>query len=74
MTDSRCPGVLLKLRLKGALRLLSVENLSTGTQASATGESLNSGDPAVHPTVCHNIDISSYCGFCWKNFGGEIWT
>ena len=63
----------MRLRLKGALRIPSVENLSTGIEASATGESLNSGDPAVHPAARHNIDISCY-GFCWTNFGGEIWT
>ena len=68
-----CPGVLMRLRLKGALRLMSVENLSTGIEASGTGESLNSGDPAVHPAARHNIDINNY-GFCWRNFGGEIWT
>ena len=59
--------------MKGALRLISVENLSTGIEASASGESLNSGDPAVHPAARHNIDISYY-GFCSRNFGGEIWT
>ena len=36
-----------------------VRNLSTGIEASATGESLNSGDVAVHPAARHNIDISS---------------
>ena len=46
-----CPSVLMRLRLKGALRLRSVEDLSTGIEASATGESLNSGDPAVHPAA-----------------------
>ena len=50
-----CPGVLMRLRLKGALRLMSVENLSTGMEASATGESLNSGDPALHPAARHRI-------------------
>ena len=63
----------MRLRLEGALGLISVENLSTGIEASASGESLNSGDPAVHPGARHNIDISYY-GFCWRNFGGEIWT
>ena len=29
------------------------ENLSTGIEASATGESLNSGDPAVYPAARH---------------------
>ena len=43
----------MRLRLKGALRLMSVENLSTGIEASASGESLNSGDPAVHPAARH---------------------
>ena len=51
-----------------------LKNLSTGIEASATGEALNSGDQAVHPAARHNIDISSYYGFCWRNFGGEIWT
>ena len=41
----------MRLRIKGALRLMSVENLSTGIEASASGESLNSGDPAVHPAA-----------------------
>ena len=41
--------MLMRLRLKGAHRLMRVENLSTGIEASATGESLNSGYPAVHP-------------------------
>ena len=50
VTDSRCPGVLMKLRLKGTLLL---RNLSTGIEASTTGESLNSGDPAVHPAARH---------------------
>ena len=44
----------MRLRLKGALRLMSVENLSTGIEASATGESLNSGDPAVHSAARHS--------------------
>ena len=43
----------MRLPLKGALRLVSVENLSTGIEASASGESLNSGDPAVHPAARH---------------------
>ena len=30
-----------------------MRNLSTGTEASATGESLNSGDVAVHPAARH---------------------
>ena len=34
-----------------------LRNLSTGIEASATGEYLNSGDPAVHPAARHNIDI-----------------
>ena len=52
---------------------MSVENQSTGIEASATGESLNGGDPAVHPPARPNIDIIYY-GFCWRNFGGEIWA
>ena len=52
-----CHGVLMRLRLKEALLLMSVENLSTGIEASATGEYLNSGDPAAHPAACHSIDI-----------------
>ena len=63
----------MRLRLKAELRLMSVENLSSEIEASATGESLNSGDPAVHPAARHNIDITYY-GFCWTNLGGEIWT
>ena len=30
-----------------------LRNLSTGIEASATGESLNSGDVAVHPAARH---------------------
>ena len=30
-----------------------MKNLSTGSEASATGESLNSGGPAVHPAARH---------------------
>ena len=30
-----------------------LKKLSTGIEASATGESLNSGDPAVHPAASH---------------------
>ena len=41
----------MRLRLKGALRLISVENLSTGIEASASGESLNR---AVHPASRHS--------------------
>ena len=63
----------MRLRHKGALRLMSVENLSTGIETSASGESLNNGDPAVYPAARHNIDIRYY-GFCWRNFGGEIRT
>ena len=33
---------------------MSVENVSTGIEASASGESLNSGDPAVHPAARHS--------------------
>ena len=32
-----------------------MKNLSTGIEASATGESLNSGDPAVHPAARHRL-------------------
>ena len=32
---------------RGTLRLMTVKNMSTGIEASVTGESLNSGDPAV---------------------------
>ena len=32
-----------------------LRNLSTGTEASATGESLNSGDVAVHPAARHSL-------------------
>ena len=32
-----------------------LRNLSTGTEASATGESLNSGDVAVHPAARHML-------------------
>ena len=61
----------MRLRLKGALRLMSVEILSTGNEASSSGESLNnSGEPAFHPAARHMVDISYY-GFCWRNFGGE---
>ena len=50
----------------------TLKNLSTGIEASATGESLNSGDPAVHPAVRHHIDISSYYGFCWRNLSNPV--
>ena len=33
-----------------------MKNLSTGIEASTTGESLNSGDPAVHPAARHKSD------------------
>ena len=46
---------LMRLRLKGELRLMSVENLSTGIEASAAGETRNSGDPAVHPAARHRL-------------------
>ena len=39
-----------------------LKNLSTGIEASAAGESLNSGAPAAHPAARHNIDISNYYG------------
>ena len=32
-----------------------MKSLSTGIEASATGESLNSGDPAVHPAARHGL-------------------
>ena len=32
----------------------ALKNLSIGIEASATGESLNRGDPAVHPAARHN--------------------
>ena len=44
--------------LKGALRLLRVENLSTRIEGSASGESLNSGDPAVHPASRHRSHLN----------------
>ena len=34
-----------------------MKNLSTGIEASATGESLNSGDPAVHPAARHKPQL-----------------
>ena len=34
-----------------------LRNLSTGIEASATGESLNSGDVAVHPAARHRADV-----------------
>ena len=73
MTDSRgygdgIPGVLMRLRLKGALRLKSVENLSTGSEVSATGESLNSGDPAVHPAARHTPYIMDVCILIMRPF------
>ena len=34
-----------------------LRNLSTGIEASATGESLNSGDVAVHPAARHRLNI-----------------
>ena len=51
MTDSRCPGV------QGHSDNGVLKNLSTGIEASATGESLNSGDPAVHPAARHRVSI-----------------
>ena len=58
--------MLIRLRLKGALRLMSVENLSTGIEAIATGESLNSGDPAVHPAARHSgtsVNATTYTSY-----------
>ena len=43
---------------------MSVENLSTGIEASATGESINSGDVAVHPAARHSYvfyHVGQYC-------------
>ena len=55
----------MKLRLKEALRLMSVENLSTGNEASSSGESLNNGDPPVHPAARHKLqkNRSTYSPF-----------
>ena len=41
---------------RGTLRLMTVKNMSTGIEASVTGESLNSGDPAVHPAALHRLN------------------
>ena len=53
-----------------------LKNLSSGIEASATGESLNSGDPAVHPAARHNIDIvvttGSAGGFSAEKSGLEL--
>ena len=35
----------------------ALKNLSTGIEASATGESLNSGEPAVHPAARHKTQV-----------------
>ena len=40
---------------RGTLRLMTVKNMSTGIEASVTGESLNSGDPAVPPAARHSL-------------------
>ena len=61
----------MRIRLKGALPLMSVENLSTGTEASASGESLNSGDPAIHPAARHRLRPER--GFAGR-FGQRIHT
>ena len=37
----------------------TLKNLSTRIEASATGESLNSGDPAVHPAARHKAQLRS---------------
>ena len=62
---------MIRLRLKGALRLMSVENLSIGIESSASGESLNSGDPTVHPaarhTTQHGLDIG-WSAACDREF------
>ena len=34
-----------------------MRNLSTGIEASATGESLNSGDVAVHPAARRKVEV-----------------
>ena len=34
-----------------------MKNLPTGVEASATGESLNSGDPAVHPAARQSLVV-----------------
>ena len=39
--------------------LMRVENLSTGIEACASGESLNSGDPAVHPAAVTGFNAVS---------------
>ena len=44
---------------EGVLRLMSVENLSTGIEASATVESLNSGDPAVYRAARYSFHRGS---------------
>ena len=36
----------------------ALKNLSTGIEASATGESLNSGDPVVHPAARHSRNLA----------------
>ena len=65
----------MRLRLKEALRFISVEHLSTGIEASATGESLNSGDPAVRPAARHNktlVTTGSAGGISAEKSGLEL--
>ena len=44
-----------------------LKKLSTGIEASATGESLNSGDPAVHPAARHKLDDGRQSGESWPS-------
>ena len=57
--------MLMRLRLKGALRLMSVENLSTGIEASASGESLNNLS-LIHISEPTRPLYISYAVFCLK--------
>ena len=45
-----------------------LRNLSTGTEASATGESLNSGDVAVHPAARHTTKGNIYVPGTYTKF------
>ena len=47
-----------------------LKNVSTAIEASATGESLNSGDPAVHPAARHRSESVPLLG--GKNARGCI--
>ena len=40
-----------------------LKKLSTGIEASATGESVNSGDPAVHPAARHRFQGTVFFSF-----------